>query len=243
MTFCVLTLFPDTFLGVVSSSILRRAIEAGIVDVELVNVRDYTEDKHKTADDYPYGGGSGMVMKLPPLARAITDARNKYPGCSVVLMSAQGQLFNQELAWELSKLPSLVLVCGHYEGVDDRVAALCDMEISIGDFVLTGGELAAAVVIDAVSRLVPGVLGNRGSAITESFSDGLLEGPQYTRPAEWQGLNVPEVLISGNHERIRLWRRSRSLERTILRRPDLMVRASLTEEDFRLIEELKWQAD
>lgn len=242
MRFYILTLFPEFFQSVFGSSMLKRAISNGLIQVELVDIRQFTTDKHRTADDYPYGGGSGMVLKLPPVYQGIKWVKEKNPECTVVMMSPQGEVFDQRLAAEFATCNCLAIVCGHYEGIDERVSSFCQREVSIGDYVLTGGELAAAVVVDAVSRLVPGVLGNCNSATTESFSAGLLEWPQYTRPAEWQGLRVPEVLLSGHHEKIRLWRRSRSLERTILRRPDLMVDAELNEEDLRLIRELKTQA-
>ncbi|MGB9866813.1 MAG: tRNA (guanosine(37)-N1)-methyltransferase TrmD [Bacillota bacterium] len=242
MRFYILTLFPEFFDSVFGSSMLKRAIAGGLIGVELVDIRQFTSDRHRTADDYPYGGGSGMVLKFPPVSRAIGWVKEREPGCTVILMTPQGEVFNQKLAGELASQDCLAIVCGHYEGVDERVSSLCHREVSIGDYVLTGGELAAAVVVDAVSRLVPGVLGNADSAAAESFAANLLEWPQYTRPAEWQEMGVPEVLLSGHHERIKVWRRTSSLQRTILRRPDLMVDAELSEEDLRLIKELKTQA-
>jgi tRNA (guanine37-N1)-methyltransferase len=216
----ILTLFPAMFKGPFNESIVKRARESGALDLRLTDIRDFTTDRHRTVDDTPYGGGPGMVMKPGPLFAAVESVRSAES--RVVLLSPQGRLFRQNVAVEMSRLPHLVLVCGHYEGVDERVREhLVDDELSIGDFVLTGGELAAMVVVDAVSRLIPGVLGKEESVLEESHSSGLLEYPHYTRPAEFRGWRVPDILLSGNHGEIARWRRRESLRRTRARRPDL----------------------
>ena len=217
----ILTLFPRMFAGPFDESIVKRARESGALDMRLTNIRDFATDRHRTVDDTPYGGGPGMVMKVEPLSRALEAVRT--PDAQTVLLSPRGRLFTQAVARTLAERPALVLVCGHYEGVDERVAEhLVDDELSIGDYVLTGGELAAMVVIDAVVRLLPGVLGAEASVVEESHSAGLLEYPHYTRPAEFQGWTVPEVLLSGNHAAIARWRRERAEELTRARRPDLL---------------------
>jgi tRNA (guanine37-N1)-methyltransferase len=217
----VVTLFPEMFSGPLQQSILGRAISDGRFEVRFVNPRDFTSDRHRTVDDYPYGGGPGMVMKPEPLFLAVESVTS--PSSEVILMSPAGRVFDQALASELAQKQHLVLICGHYEGIDARVSEhLATMELSIGDYVLTGGEVAAMVVIDAVARLLPGVLGHAESAGDESHSAGLLEYPQYTRPSDFRGWDVPEVLLSGNHAEIARWRRRQSLERTSGRRPDLM---------------------
>ncbi|MCL6451863.1 MAG: tRNA (guanosine(37)-N1)-methyltransferase TrmD [Acetobacteraceae bacterium] len=231
------------FPGPLNASILGRAQAAGLLTVNIVNLRDFTHDRHRTTDDYPYGGGQGMVMKPEPVFEAL-DAllppQGPPPGTRVILTSPQGETFTQSRAWELSRAERLVLICGRYEGVDERVRHRVTDEISIGDYVLTGGELAALVILDAVARLIPGVLGSGTSPLEESFScDGLLEGPQYTRPPEYRGLAVPEVLLSGDHARIRQWRRRQALARTLERRPDLLERARLGPEDRRYLEGLR----
>jgi tRNA (guanine37-N1)-methyltransferase len=239
MKFDILTLFPAMFTGPLSESILKKARENGLIDVTLHNIRDHATDRHRIADDSPYGGGAGMVMKVEPLAACIEVARAANPTAQVVLMSPCGEPFSAALAEEFAREPGLILVCGRYEGIDERVAALYgDREISLGDFVLTGGELAAMVIVDAVSRFVPGVLGTGSSAYTDSFCGGLLEYPQYTRPTEFRGMRVPEVLLSGNHAEISRWRRREALRRTRERRPDLLERLPLDEADRRMLEEL-----
>ncbi|WP_307403435.1 tRNA (guanosine(37)-N1)-methyltransferase TrmD [Desulfofundulus luciae] len=241
----ILTLFPEMFAGPFDASIIKRAREKGLVEINLINIRDFSWNKHRTVDDTPYGGGVGMVMAAGPLFEAMDWIRTRRgdPG-RIILLCPAGRLFNQEVAAELAREKHLVLICGHYEGIDERVAEhLVTDEISIGDYVLTGGELPAMVVVDAVCRLIPGVLGESASAQEESFADGLLEYPHYTRPREYRGYRVPEVLLSGHHEKIRLWRRRQSLLRTLASRPDLLARASLTEEDRKILtsvlEELK----
>ncbi len=228
----ILTLFPSMFDGAFSESIIKRAVEKGLLETCFHNIRDYAVDKHRTTDDYPYGGGAGMVMKVEPLAACIDAVKAASPNAKVILTTPRGRPFNQHMARELSEEDSLVIVCGRYEGVDERIRELfVDYEISIGDFVLTGGELAAMVIVDAVTRLVPGVLGGEDSAAGDSFSDGLLEYPQYTRPPEFRGLAVPQVLLSGNHGDISRWRRHQSLEKTLEARPDLLASVQLTEND------------
>ncbi len=242
----VLTLFPEMFAGPLDSSILGRARANGLVEVVVHDIRDYTDDRHRTADDYPYGGGAGMVLKADPIFRAIDSlapgwqtaggGAGKIPGLRFIYLTPQGTPLDQALVRRLSREKRLVLLAGHYEGVDERVReALVDEEISIGDYVLTGGELPAMVVIDAVARLLPGVLGREEFALEESFADGLLEHPHYTRPAETRGLRVPEVLLSGHHEMVRRWRRRESLRRTLERRPELLLEARLTAEDHAIL--------
>ncbi len=217
----VLTLFPRMVQAPLEESILGKARAAGLVRVTVTDIRDFAEGKHRVTDDVPYGGGAGMVMKPEPLVAAIEKAREKSPNARVVLLTPQGRPLTQRVAVELPD--ELILVCGRYEGVDERVLEWIDDEVSLGDFVLTGGELAALAIIDVKARMVPGVLGNSDSAVHETFSgEGLLEGPQYTRPPEFRGRKVPEVLLSGDHAKIAAWRRQQSLERTQQRRPDLL---------------------
>jgi tRNA (guanine37-N1)-methyltransferase len=235
LNFTIVTLFPAMFESPLNHSILKKAQEKGLISIVLVNPRDYTTDRHRITDDYPYGGGQGMVMKPEPLVAAIEDVKIRMPRAKVILLSPQGRVFNQASAAELAKEEELVLICGRYEGVDERVKNFIDDEISIGDYTISGGEPAAIVVIDAVSRLLPGVLGNAKSAGDESFSNGLLEYPQYTRPEEFRGAKVPEALLSGDHERIRQWRRQMSVQQTQKRRPDLIGRVDLSPEEKELI--------
>jgi tRNA (guanine37-N1)-methyltransferase len=220
--FDILTLHPDLVQPLVTGSILGRAREAEVVDIRVHDIRDHAEGRHRTADDAPYGGGAGMVMKVDVVARAVQAVRT--PEAWVVLTTPAGRVFDSSAARELATRSHVVVVCGHYEGIDARIESLVDEEISLGDFVLTGGEIAAAAIVDATARLVPGVLGNEASATEESFVEGLLEYPQYTRPAVWNGLEVPEVLLSGHHERILQWRRAQAEARTRVRRPDLWAR-------------------
>jgi tRNA (guanine37-N1)-methyltransferase len=236
----VLTLFPEAFSGPLQASILGRALAGGVAEVALHNIRDYATDRHQIVDDYAYGGGPGMVMKPEPLAAAIEDVRGKVePAGRTVLLTPQGRLLNQSVVDELAAESRLVLVCGHYEGVDERIREhLVDDEISIGDYVLSGGEIAALVVIDAVVRRLPGTLGSADSLLEESHSDGLLEYPQYTRPAEFRGWQVPDILLSGNHGEIARWRRQQRVIRTARRRPDLIDKAELSDEERRLAAEI-----
>jgi tRNA (guanine37-N1)-methyltransferase len=223
------------FESPLNHSILKKAQEKGLLSIRLVDPRNYTKDRHRMTDDYPYGGAQGMVMKPEPLVAAIEDIKAKLSRSKVVLLSPQGRVFNQAVAVELANEEEVVLVCGRYEGVDERVKAFIDDEISIGDYTISGGEPAATVIIDAVARLIPGVLGNEKSASEESFSDGLLEYPQYTRPEDFRGAKVPEILLSGDHERIRQWRRRMSVQLTGKRRPDLIGRVNLSREEKELI--------
>jgi tRNA (guanine37-N1)-methyltransferase len=243
LNFEVLTLFPGMLEGPLNESILKRGREKGLLNITVRNIRDYTEDKHKTADDSPYGGGAGMVLKPAPIFKAIEAVKAEHPGepFLTILLSPQGRLFDQQRAEGLSgETRRMILLCGHYEAIDERVIdALVDEELSIGDYVLTGGELAALVVIDAAARLLPGVLGDEESAYRDSFGDGLLDHPHYTRPAEFLGRKVPDVLLSGNHADIDRWRRREALKATLNKRPDLLATADLTEEDRKILEQLK----
>jgi len=267
----IITIFPDFFRGPLDYGIIRRAREAGLVKIEIQDLRAFTRDRHRTVDDRPFGGGEGMVLKPEPLFECVEAMelapREERPAAkqSVVLLSAQGKRFDQKLASELAGLDRLVLICGRYEGVDERVGThLADREISIGDYVLSGGELGAAVIVDTVTRLIPGAVGNEASTRQESFcagsaiskdlagegarpilpdstcgSGGLLDYPHYTRPVNFRGMNVPEVLVNGNHEQIKRWRRRSALEKTLRNRPDLLDRAELDEQDKKLIAEIQ----
>lgn len=237
MNFYVMTLFPEQFKAVLESSIMKRAIDAGLIHVELIDIRDFSGNKHNRVDDYTYGGGAGMLMAAPPVYNCYMHIVEKYglKNPRVIYLTPQGSTFRQEKAEELSKETDIVLLCGHYEGIDERVLKRIVTDyISIGDFVLTGGELPAMMLIDSISRLVPGVLNNETSAEFESFNDSLLEYPQYTRPEEFLGERVPDVLLSGHHANIEKWRREQSIIRTAERRPDLLEKANLTvkEKDF-----------
>jgi len=270
MRFEIITIFPGLFAGIFEHGIVRRAQAEGLVSVDIRDLRAFTHDRHRTVDDRPFGGGEGMVLKPEPLAEALAsvgvlplaerEIQKDTAQARVILMSAQGQRFTQAVARDLAKQQRVVLICGRYEGVDERVAELyCDMELSIGDYVLSGGELAAAVVVDTVMRLVPGVLGNDASGEFESFgvedaeidtdvegvprsqhgSGGLLDYPHYTRPAEFRGLRVPEVLLNGDHQQIRRWRREQQLRKTLRNRPDLLKEATLTADDQRLLDAIR----
>jgi tRNA (guanine37-N1)-methyltransferase len=235
----VLTLFPEMFPSVFDLGIMKRAIDQKLVSIGVHNIRDHTHDKHHTADDYPYGGGAGMVLKPEPIFEAV-EALEKKKDTPIILLSPQGRLFTQQVAQELANNSQLILICGHYEGVDERVREhLASDEISIGDYVLSGGELAAMVIIDSIFRLVPGVLGSEESPLEDSHVGGLLEYPQYTRPPEYRGWPVPEVLLSGNHAQINRWRREQAIRRTLARRPELLIKAELSSQEERLIERLR----
>jgi tRNA (guanine37-N1)-methyltransferase len=238
----ILTLFPEMFDAFRMTSIVGRAVEKKILDLEIFNIRDFAANKHSQADDYPYGGGAGMVLMPQPLSDALDYVLSRYFGekPKVIYLSPQGMVWNQRLADEISKEPAMILLCGHYEGIDQRIIdKYVDQEISIGDYVLTGGELPAMVLTDCVARLIPGVLGSSESILEESHSTGLLEYPQYTRPAEYDGNTVPEVLLSGNHKEISKWRRRQSLKNTFLKRPDLIKKAELSQEDQDWLNEQK----
>jgi tRNA (guanine37-N1)-methyltransferase len=239
MKFDILTLFPAMFEGPLTESILKRASEKGLIEVALHNIRDWAFDKHATADDSPYGGGAGMVMKVEPIAGAIEAVKAKHPNSKVILTTPCGRPFNHQVAEELSREEGVIIICGRYEGVDERVRTLfVDDEISLGDFVLTGGEIAAMVIVDAVSRLVPGVLGSEESAQYDSFADGLLEYPQYTRPPEFRGEKVPDILLSGNHAEIAKWRRKEQMKRTLSSRPELLDGIEWSKADKKLLAEV-----
>lgn len=268
MRFDIITIFPEFFNGIFEHGVVKRAIASNLVDIAVHDLRNFSHDRHRTVDDRPFGGGEGMLLKPEPLMEAI-ESLDIVPKNirdtsreSVILLSAQGRKFAQEVARELSSLDRVVLICGRYEGVDERVNELaCDRELSIGDYVLSGGELGAAVIVDATMRLLPGVLGNEASSAYESFghaddqfaenthgprsthgSGGLLDYPHYTRPAEFRGLSVPEVLAGGNHDQIRRWRRERALEKTLKNRPDLLEGAELSREDKEILKRLKSQS-
>lgn len=241
INFDVLSIFPEMFASPLNFSLLKKAQEKGIINISMHDIRKWAEDKHKMTDDTPYGGGCGMVMKLEPVERALKDIRKKDEEDSIViLMTPQGEVFNQKIAEELSEKKRIIIVCGRYEGVDERIREhLVDREISIGDYILTGGELAAMVLIDAVSRLLPDFLGNPESKLSESFSQNILEYPQYTRPAEYKGWAVPDVLLSGNHSEIERWRKTESIRKTYKKRPDLLKKIKLSAEDKEILDKIK----
>lgn len=239
----ILTIFPGMFYGPLSESILGRAQEKDILTLRIHDIRDFSTSKHRVVDDYPFGGGPGMVMKVEPIAAAIEHALAARPATEgspsrVIMTTPAGATFSQDMAKEFASCEHLVIICGHYEGVDERVTSLVTDEVSIGDYVLTGGELPAMVIVDAIARLLPGVLGDEESASSDSFWDGILEYPHYTRPRVWRGYKVPEVLLSGDHEKIRIWRRKQALRLTRERRPDLLCEAHLTDEDMELLKQV-----
>jgi len=239
MKFDFLTLFPEMIEAYLRQGVLAGAINRGLISVMLINIRDFAKGTHKTTDDRPYGGGDGMIMKPGPIHRALKSVDRVQGKSRVILLSPQGKRFDQSMAWNMSRWDQLIMICGRYEGVDERIVLSgVDLELSVGDYVLTGGELGAMVVMDAVARLIPGVLGGERSSLEDSFEEGLLKYPQYTRPRSFQGLEVPDVLLSGDHEKIRLWRRKESLRRTFERRPDLLEQAELTTEDRAILAEL-----
>jgi tRNA (guanine37-N1)-methyltransferase len=244
MEFDVFTLLPEVFPSYLESSILQRASQRGLIDVRVHNIRDWATDRHHVTDDEPYGGGGGMVMKVEPVFAAVESVLGPMAGqdgsdCPIILLTPQGRVFNQAVAMELVQHPRLALICGRYEGVDERIREhLVTDQISIGDYVLTGGELPALILIDALSRLIPGVLGDPNGPFDDSHASGLLEYPHYTRPPEFRGWAVPDVLVSGNHARIARWRREQSLRRTFRQRPDLLEKADLDETDRKLVEKI-----
>ncbi len=241
MIFDVVTIFPDIFYAYTNEGIIKRALNRGLIKINIHNLRNYAEDKHKTVDDYPYGGGAGMVMKPEPFFYAVETICPVRSERIVLMLSPAGRKFDQEMAVKLSKEKKRIfLLCGRYEAIDERVRiGLADDEVSIGDYILTGGELPALVIIDAISRLIPNVLGDEHSAEIESFSWGILDYPHYTRPPVFRDLAVPEILLSGNHQGIRRWRRKEALRRTLERRPDLLGKIELNEEDYKLIDEIR----
>lgn len=234
----ILTLFPEMFSGVINSSIIKRAIEKGILQIEIHDFREYSNKKNRRVDDYSYGGGAGMIIEPQPIVDCLRSISGNEKARKI-LTSPSGKKYHQEKAVSLAQEEHIIIICGHYEGIDDRITNYIDEEISIGDYILTGGEIAALAIIDSVTRLVPNVLGNEESTEIESFDDCLLEFPQYTRPPVFEGLEVPEVLISGNHEKIKKWRHFKSLEKTYKNRPDLLNKAKLSDEDLDLIEMIK----
>ncbi|HJG22797.1 tRNA (guanosine(37)-N1)-methyltransferase TrmD [Enterococcus durans] len=237
----VLTLFPRMFEGPMGESIIGKAVNKGLLDIDISNFRDYSDNKHQTVDDYPYGGGAGMLLKVQPIYDNIKAIEEAAPEIKkrVILLDPAGKQFDQKMAEEFSQEEHLVFICGHYEGYDERIRSLVTDEVSLGDYVLTGGELGAMVMIDATVRLLPDVLGNQTSAQTDSYSTGLLEHPQYTRPAEYKGMKVPEVLTNGNHKLIEEWQLKESLRRTYLRRPDLLEQLEMTPQMLKFLEEIK----
>lgn len=241
MRFDVITIFPDIFYCYINEGIIKKAIQKGFIEIMIHNLRDYTHDKHRTVDDYPYGGGSGMVMKPEPFFEAVEKISPDRDSRRVIILNPAGRLYNQDIAYELSREKrNIIFLCGRYEAIDERVRiGLSAEEMSIGDYILTGGELPALIIIDSVSRLIPGVLGDELSKEIESFSWGILDYPHYTRPPVFRGFSVPEVLLSGNHEEIRRWRRKEALRRTLQRRPDLLNKVQLSEQDNILIKEIK----
>lgn len=242
----ILTIFPNFFTSPLDEGLVKKARESNLIDIKVTDIRDFSRDKHRSVDDTPFGGGAGMVMMVEPLAYALdsilvditlAEDKDKY---AVILTSAQGRRFDQEKAKELCKKERLIIICGHYKGVDERIKSLYDLEeLSIGDYVLTGGEIPALVIMDSVMRLIPGFMGNFQSAETDSFYQGLLGYPEYTRPAEFKGLKVPEVLLSGDHEKIRLWRRKEALKKTLKQRPELLDKIELNKEDKKLLSEIE----
>ena len=242
MNVCVLTLFPELFDPFWDHGIIRRAVQGGNINPVTINIREHAKGRHRVTDDRPYGGGCGMVMKPEPLAAALAEANTRVPSATTILLSPQGRRFDQRLAQSLVSADGIILVCGRYEGVDERfVDRHVDAEISIGDFVLTGGELGAMVVIDAVTRLIPGVLGNADSAVSDTFCDGLVEHAHYTRPPTFEALSVPDVLLSGDHQEIDRWRRESALIRTVLKRPDLLETREFSPQERAILE--KWRRD
>ncbi|MDY0189752.1 MAG: tRNA (guanosine(37)-N1)-methyltransferase TrmD [Desulfuromonas sp.] len=239
MNFDVLTLFPQMFDSPFADSIIAKAVDKGLINIRAHNLRDWAQGRHQVTDDTPYGGGAGMVMKVEPIYSALHSLKQQHPAAKVLLMTPQGQRFNQQAAATLAAESDLIFVCGRYEGFDERVRSYVDGEYSIGDFVLTGGELPAMVMIDAIARLLPGVLGSNASAEADSFADGLLEHPHYTRPAQFMGKRVPDVLLSGDHARIAAWRRQQQLQRTWQRRPELLAEIELSAAEHKLLKQ--WQ--
>ncbi len=240
MQFDVFSLFPLVFSPYLDSSILQRAVQKNLINVRLHDIRKWATDKHHTTDDAPYAGGGGMVMKCEPVFLAVEDILGNPPSCPLILMTPQGRQFNQGIAQELSVLPRIGLLCGHYEGIDERIREhLVTDEISIGDYVLTGGELPALILIDAITRLLPGALGDPDGAQDDSFASGLLEYPHYTRPEDYRGWKVPEILLSGNHAEIEKWRREQSLTRTLKKRPDMLENLNLSEKDRHTLSKLR----
>jgi len=244
MRFDIFSLFPEIFPPYLNTSILKKAQDAGHLEVHTHNIRDYATDKHHTTDDTPYGGGGGMVMKPEPIFAAVEAVLGSEPKCPIILLSPQGRLFNQDIAFELAEYDHLALLCGRYESVDERIRQhLVTDSISVGDYVLTGGELPALIIVDTVTRLLPGVLGDPEAAVDDSHATGLLEYPHYTRPPEFRGWRIPDVLLSGNHAEIDRWRRHESLRRTLEHRPDLLTNADLSQQDLAFLKSLGYHPE
>ncbi len=233
----IITIFPEFFSGILTTGILRRAQEKGLLKVSLISLRDFANDSYRTVDDYPFGGGAGMILKPEPVFKAVESVKKE--DSFVILTSPKGERFDQKKALALSKKEDLIFICGRYKGVDERIMNLVNCEISIGDFILSGGEVACAVILESCVRLIPGVVGDEESVATDSFISGILDAPYWTRPQDFRGYKVPEVLLSGDHEKIRRWRRKEALRITLLRRPDLLEKANLSEEDLKLLQEIK----
>lgn len=241
MRFDILTLFPEMFNGPFSDSMIKKACDKDILEINLIDIRDYTNDKHNTADDYPYGGGAGMVLKVEPIYYALEDITEGFKeNTTNILLTPRGQKLDQQMVNKLSDKDRLILICGHYEGIDERIRDnFVDLEVSIGDYVLTGGEIPAMVLVDAVSRMIPGVLGDDESKKNDSFFNGILDYPNYTRPRDFKGMKVPEVLLSGNHQLVDQWRKKAALKRTYLMRPDLIKKSKLNKQQKQLLKEVK----
>lgn len=240
MTFDILTLFPEMFEGIINSSIIKRAIEKGLIQINVIDFRQYSGNKHMTVDDYAYGGGAGMLIRVDPIHRALQEIPH-IDKTYKILTTPSGHLWSQQKAEELSKKDHIVIICGHYEGIDERITNYIDEEISVGDYVLTGGEIPAAIIFDSISRLVPGVIKDE-STMLESFTTGILEYPQYTRPPVYDGHEVPEVLLSGHHANIKKWQRYQALKKTYLNRPELLDQVELSKEDLKMLEDIKNEA-
>ena len=240
MTFDILTIFPEMFEGIINSSIIKRAIEKGLITINIIDFREYAGNKHMTVDDYAYGGGAGMLIRVDPIHRALQNIPN-IDKAYKILTSPSGHIWSQQKAEELSKKDHIVIICGHYEGIDNRITNYIDEEISVGDYVLTGGEIPAAILFDSISRLIPGVIKDE-STQQESFTTGILEYPQYTRPPVYDGYEVPEILLSGHHANIAKWQRYQALKKTYLNRPDLLEKVELSKEDLKMLEEIKNEA-
>ncbi len=243
MIFTILTLFPEFFESPFKTSIIGRALKQKKIEIEIINIRDFAEGKHRVTDDEPYGGGVGMVMKPEPIIKAIKYLKTKAPSAWITMLSPQGRVFNQQVAFELSQKGHLAFICGHYEGIDERVRLFVDDDISLGDFILTGGEPAAICIVDAIARLIPGVVGKQESVEEESFSQGTLEYPHYTRPAVYEGYKVPEILLSGHHQNIARWRRQQALLRTLILRPNLLAKGELCDDDAAFLKEICQKLD
>ncbi len=237
--FDIITLFPRIFESPLQESIIKKAQQKGLINIKVHNLRDYTQDKHRTADDSPYGGGAGMVMKVEPIVKAVEAVKAASKKTRTILTTPQGTVFDQETAQSLSIYDQVLIICGRYEGVDERVLCFVDEEISVGDYVLTGGEIPALLIVDSIARLVPGVVGDRACVLEDTFSNSLLKYPQYTRPSKFRKFAVPDVLISGDHKKVKQWRKAEAIKKTLRRRPDLLKKAALDKEECEIINKIK----